>query len=111
LVANNKNLFAMIKADLVSQLSLKTGVERKVVQIILESFMDTVKNSLEKGENVYLREFGTFAVKTKAAKKARNIVKHEDGYITTTITVPAHVVPAFKPAKKFINRVKESNQI
>ena len=50
-------------------------------------------------------------MKKKASKKARNIMKHEDGYITTTITVPAHVVPAFKPAKKFIKRVKENNQI
>jgi len=111
LVANNKNLFAMIKADLVSQLCLRTGVERRVVQSIVEGFMDTIKSSLEKGDNVYLREFGTFSVKKKAAKKARNIMKHEDGYITTTITVPAHVVPAFKPAKKFIKRVKENNQI
>ena len=101
----------MIKAELVSQLCLKTGVERKAVQSIVESFMDAVKTSLEKGENVYLREFGTFSIKHKAAKKARNIVRHNDGYITTTITVPAHVVPAFKPAKKFINRVKKNNQI
>ena len=101
----------MIKADLVSQLSRETGVERKVVQVILESFMDTVKTSLEKGENVYLREFGTFGIKKKASKKARNIVKSDDGYITTTITIPAHVVPSFKPAKKFINRVKKNNQI
>tara|TARA_Y100001968_G_C19334530_1_gene706107 strand:+ start:25 stop:360 length:336 start_codon:yes stop_codon:yes gene_type:complete len=110
LVANNKNLFAMIKADLVSQLCLRTGVERKVVQTVVEGFMDTVKKSLEKGENVYLREFGTFSIKKKAEKKARNIVKHNDAYITTTITVPAHVVPAFKPAKKFIKRVKDNNQ-
>ena len=66
----------MIKADLVSELSLKTGVERKVILTVLESFMETVKGSLEKGENVYLREFGTFAVKKKASKKARNIIKH-----------------------------------
>ena len=108
---NNKNLFVMIKADLVAQMSLKTGVEKKVIYSILETFMDTVKTSLEKGENVYLREFGTFAVKKKASKKARNIVKHNDGYVTTTITVPAHVVPSFKPAKKFINRVKDNNRI
>ena len=101
----------MIKADLVSELSLKTGVERKVILTVLESFMETVKGSLEKGENVYLREFGTFAIKQKASKKARNITKHNGGYVTTTITVPAHVVPSFKPAKKFINRVKENNQI
>ena len=101
----------MIKADLVSELSLKTGVERKVILTVLESFMETVKGSLEKGENVYLREFGTFAIKKKASKKARNIIKHNGGYVTTTITVPAHFVPSFKPAKKFINRVKENNQI
>ena len=101
----------MIKADLVSQLSLKTGVERKIIHFVLEAFMETVKGSLEKGENVYLREFGTFAIKKKATKKARNIVKYNDGYVTTTITVPAHVVPSFKPAKKFINRVKDNNRI
>ena len=101
----------MIKADLVNQVSLKTGVERKAVHMVLETFMDTVKLSLERGDNVYLREFGTFSVKKKAAKKARNIVKHNDGYVTTTITVPARMVPNFKPAKKFINRVKNNNQI
>ena len=100
----------MIKADLVNQVSLKTGVERKAVHMVLETFMDAVKLSLERGENVYLREFGTFAVKKKASKKARNIVKHNDGYVTTTITVPARIVPSFKPAKKFINRVKNNNQ-
>ena len=101
----------MIKAELVNKLSVKTGVERKVISAVIETFMETVKISLEKGENVYLREFGTFAIKQKAAKKARNIVKTSDGYVTTTITVPAHTVPSFKPAKKFIDRVKKNNQI
>ena len=101
----------MIKADLVNQVSLKTGVERKAVHMVLETFMDTVKLSLERGDNGYLREFGTFSVKKKAAKKARNIVKHNDGYVTTTITVPARMVPSFKPAKKFINRVKQNNHV
>jgi DNA-binding protein HU-beta len=101
----------MIKAELVNKLSVKTGVERKVISAVIETFMETVKISLEKGENVYLREFGTFAIKEKAAKKARNIVKTTDGYVTTTITVPAHTVPSFKPAKKFIERVKKNNQI
>ena len=100
----------MIKADLVGKVALKTGVERKVVHTILEVMMDTVKKSLEKGDNVYLREFGTFAIKKKAEKKARNIVKQNGEYVTTTITVPAHVVPSFKPAKKFIQRVKNNNQ-
>ncbi len=101
----------MIKAELVNKLAVKTGVERKVISAVVEMFMDTIKNSLEKGENVYLREFGTFAIKKKASKKARNIVKKDDGYVTTTITVPAHTVPSFKPAKKFIDRVKKNNQI
>jgi len=101
----------MIKADLVNQLSLKTGIERKAVYAVLETFMDQVKLSLEQGENVYLREFGTFAIKKKASKKARNIVKQNGTYVTTTITVPAHVVPSFKPAKKFISRVKNNNRI
>ena len=101
----------MIKADVISKLSTTTGVERKVVSVVVENFMDVVKNALEDGENVYLREFGTFALKRKAEKKARNIVKNEDGYITTTITVPAHTIPSFKPAKKFIDRVKQNNQI
>lgn len=101
----------MIKAELVNKLAVKTGVERKVISAVVEMFMDTIKNSLEKGENVYLREFGTFALKKKASKKARNIVKKDDGYVTTTITVPAHTIPSFKPAKKFIDRVKKNNQI
>jgi len=101
----------MVKADLVNKLSIKTGVERKVVSAVIEMFMDTVKQSLEQGDNVYLREFGTFAIKSKAAKKARNIVKSNEGYITTTINIPAHVVPSFKPSKKFIDRVKKNNQI
>ena len=101
----------MIKVNLINQLSVRTGVERKVVSTIIETFMDTVKLSLEKGENVYLREFGTFAIKKRAEKKARNIIKNNDGYITTTIKIPAHMVPHFKPAKKFINRVKKNNQI
>ena len=101
----------MIKADLVAKISTKTGVERKAVSAVLESCMDMVKKSLENGENVYLREFGTFSLKRKAEKKARNIIKSRDGYITTTITVPAHTIPSFKPAKKFINRVKQNNQL
>jgi len=110
-LAANNEFFVMIKADVIHKLSVKTGVERKAVSAVLETLMETIKSSLERGENVYLREFGTFALKGKAEKKARNIVKTNDGYITTTITVPAHVVPSFKPAKKFIDRVKKNNQV
>jgi len=103
----------MIKADLVIQLAKETGVERKAVSVILERFMENVKSSLENGDNVYLREFGTFLLKSKAEKKARNITKDKQTgeYITTTIVVPAHIVPSFKPSKKFINRVKNNNQV
>ena len=103
----------MIKADLVIKLAKETGVERKAVRVVLERFMENVKSSLQSGDNVYLREFGTFFIKQKAEKKARNISKDKETgeYITTTIVVPAHVVPAFKPSKKFIKRVKNNNQI
>ena len=101
----------MTKADLISEITEKTGVEKIAVQATVESLMTSIIDAMESGENVYLREFGTFSIKKKASKKARNIMKHKDGYITTTINVPAHVVPAFKPAKKFIKRVKENNQI
>ncbi|MBP9987569.1 MAG: integration host factor subunit beta, partial [Bacteroidales bacterium] len=76
--------------------------EKVVVLNVVESFMDNVKESLEKGKNVYLRGFGSFIVKERAQKAARNISKNE------TITIPAHKIPAFKPAKTFVEQVKES---
>ena len=102
---NKKNLFVMIKADLVNKLSMKTGVERKVVSVVVESFMDTVKNSLERGENVYLRGFGSFIIKTRAEKTGRNISRN------VAVKIPAHNIPAFKPAKVFINGVKSKVEV
>ena len=90
----------MIKADLVNQVSLKTGVERKAVYAVLETFMATVKSSLEKGENVYLRGFGSFIIKTRAAKTGRNISKN------VAVQIPAHNIPSFKPSKTFLQGVK-----
>ncbi|MFA7116615.1 MAG: HU family DNA-binding protein [Bacteroidales bacterium] len=90
----------MTKADIVSEVSKATGMEKIAVQNVVESFMDTVKNSLAKNENVYLRGFGSFIVKKRAKKTARNISKN------TTIVIPEHNIPAFKPAKVFINKVK-----
>lgn len=90
----------MTKADIVNEISKSTGIEKVVVLETIEKFMETVKDSLGKGENVYLRGFGSFIVKERAQKTARNISKK------TTIIIPAHNIPAFKPAKTFMNEVK-----
>ncbi len=90
----------MTKADIVNEISKSTGIEKVVVLETIEKFMETVKDSLGKGENVYLRGFGSFIVKQRAQKTARNISKK------TTIIIPAHNIPAFKPAKTFMNEVK-----
>ncbi len=90
----------MTKADLVSKISDKLGIEKGDVQATVESFMNEVKSSLEGGDNVYLRGFGSFIVKTRAEKTGRNISKN------TTIKIPAHNIPAFKPAKVFVESVK-----
>lgn len=91
----------MTKADLVSKISDKLGLEKGDVQATVESFMEEVKNSLETGNNVYLRGFGSFIIKKRAEKTGRNISKN------TTIKIPAHNIPAFKPAKVFVEGVKK----
>ena len=90
----------MTKADIVNEISKSTGVEKAQVQQIVESFMESIKDSLTANKNVYLRGFGSFIVKRSAEKVARNISKN------TTITIPAHNIPAFKPAKSFAGKVK-----
>ena len=90
----------MTKAVIVNEISKSTGIEKAVVLETIEKFMETVKDSLSKGENVYLRGFGSFIIKQRAQKTARNISKE------TTIIIPAHNIPAFKPAKVFMNEVK-----
>ena len=90
----------MTKADIVSEIAKKTGVEKTQIQTIVEAFMEEVKESLVKEENVYLRGFGSFIIKKRAEKVARNISKN------TTITIPAHNIPAFKPAKSFVSKIK-----
>ena len=90
----------MTKADIVSEIAKKTGVEKTQIQTIVEAFMEEVKESLSKEENVYLRGFGSFIIKKRAQKVARNISKN------TTITIPAHNIPAFKPAKTFVAKIK-----
>ncbi|MBR6759084.1 MAG: HU family DNA-binding protein [Alistipes sp.] len=90
----------MTKADIVNEIAKSTGVEKVLVQTIVEAFMDNVRNSLIENENVYLRGFGSFIIKKRATKVARNISKN------TTITIPEHNIPAFKPAKSFVAKVK-----
>jgi DNA-binding protein HU-beta len=90
----------MTKADIVSNISDQLGIDRADVQATVEKFMKEVKGSLEKGENVYLRGFGSFIIKTRAEKTGRNISKN------IAIKIPAHNIPAFKPAKIFVKGVK-----
>lgn len=91
----------MTKADIVNEISKKTGVDKATVLTTVEAFMETVKDSLiEKEENVYLRGFGSFILKRRAKKTGRNISKN------TTIIIDAHNIPAFKPAKSFMDAVK-----
>lgn len=95
----------MTKAEIVNEIAEKTGVEKVAVQAAVETFMKVVKNSLAKGDNVYLRGFGSFVVKRRAEKTGRNISKN------TTVIIPAHNVPAFKPAKTFVERVKKNVKV
>ena len=91
----------MTKAEIVNEIAKKTGIEKSVVLTTVESFMDVVKTSLSNQEPVYLRGFGSFIVKKRAQKTARNISKN------TTIIIPEHNIPAFKPAKTFNLSVKK----
>lgn len=91
----------MTKADIVKEISSKTGIEKNIVLATVESFMETVKESLVNEENVYLRGFGSFILKKRATKTARNISKN------TTIIIPEHNIPAFKPAKTFSLSIKK----
>lgn len=90
----------MTKADIVSKISEKSGMEKADVLAAVEAFMDEVKTALETGNNVYLRGFGSFIIKERAEKTGRNISKN------TSIKIPAHNIPAFKPAKVFVESVK-----
>jgi len=90
----------MTKAEIVSKISEKTGIERLIALAVVETFMNEVKDSISDNESVFLRGFGTFKPKKRAKKTGRNIKKN------TTIIIPEHFIPAFKPAKVFMERVK-----
>ena len=91
----------MTKADIVNEINKNTGIDKVTVLNTIEAFMATVKETMSNGENVYLRGFGSFVVKKRAQKTARNISKN------TTIVVPEHNIPAFKPAKEFAANIKK----
>lgn len=95
----------MRKADLIAEISEKTGIAKVDVLVTLESFFKEVKESLESGENVYVRGFGSFVIKKRARKIGRNIKKN------VAIEIPEHYIPSFKPAKIFVDMVKDSNKL
>ena len=99
-----KNERIMTKSDVVNQIAKDTGIDKVIVQETLEAFLETVKDSMVDGKNIYLRGFGSFIIKKRAKKTARNISKN------TTIIIPEHYIPYFKPAKSFITEVKEKNR-
>ena len=92
----------MTKAEIVNEVAKQTGMDKTEIQKVIESFMECIKDSLAKGNPVYLRGFGRFIIKHRAEKAARNITQK------TTMTIPAHDIPAFKPAKVFVASVKEN---
>ncbi|MBI2259245.1 MAG: integration host factor subunit beta [Flavobacteriia bacterium] len=95
----------MTKADIVARIASETGLDRTEVLKTVETFMTTVKSSMAKGDNVYLRGFGSFIVKKRAEKTGRNISKK------TTIVIPAHNIPAFKPSKEFVEEIKSNVKV
>ena len=102
----NKQLeeYNMTKAEIIAEISNKTGLEKVDVQETVEAFFKVVKGAMVGGENVYVRGFGSFVVKKRAKKTARNISKN------TAIIIPEHFVPSFKPAKVFVEKVKNGNK-
>ena len=92
----------MTKAEIVAEIAQRTGLEKVNIQATVETFMEVIKDSLGQGNNVYLRGFGSFIIKRRAEKTGRNISKN------TTVIIPAHNIPSFKPSKTFMNEIKTS---
>ncbi|MFT4833841.1 MAG: DNA-binding protein HU-beta [Marinoscillum sp.] len=95
----------MTKADVITEIADKTGIDKADVQVAVEAFFTVVKNSMAEGENIYVRGFGSFVNKKRAQKIARNISKN------TAIVIEEHHVPSFKPSKIFIEKIKSSTKI
>lgn len=99
------NTSTMTKSEIVALVSQKTGIDKTTLLIAIEAYIETIKNKLEEGDNVFLRGFGTFALKKRATKTGRNISKN------TTIIIPEHSIPFFYPSKDFMNLVKDTKDI
>lgn len=95
----------MTKAEVINEISEKTGIDKTDVQITVEAFFSVVKNSMAEGENIYVRGFGSFVNKKRAKKIARNISKN------TAIVIDEHYIPSFKPSKVFVEKIKNSKKI
>lgn len=95
----------MTKADIINEISEKTGIDKTDVQTTVEAFFSVIKKSMSEGENIYVRGFGSFVNKKRAKKIARNISKN------TAIVIEEHFVPSFKPSKMFTEKIKKSTKI
>jgi DNA-binding protein HU-beta len=95
----------MTKAEIITEISTKTGIDKLQVQESVESFFKVVKNNMIEGKNVYFRGFGSFILKKRAKKIARNISKN------TAMVIDEHYIPAFKPAKSFTEKIKKSDAV
>lgn len=93
----------MRKSDLINNISDKTGIPKVDVLVTVETLIKEIKENISKGENIYIRGFGSFITKKRAAKIGRNIKKN------IAVNIPEHYIPAFKPSKEFVNEVKQVN--
>ena len=93
----------MRKSDLINNISEKTGIPKVDVLVTVETLIKEIKENISKGENIYIRGFGSFITKKRAAKIGRNIKKK------IAVNIPEHYIPAFKPSKEFVNEVKQVN--
>ena len=99
------NFIKVTKAEVISEIAEKTGIDKADVSTTVEAFFTVVKNSMAKGENIYVRGFGSFVNKKRAKKTARNISKN------TAMVIDEHFVPSFKPAKVFVEKIKTSEKL
>lgn len=95
----------MTKADIISEIAEKTGIDKADVSVTVEAFFSVVKNSMAEGENIYVRGFGSFVNKKRARKIARNISKN------TAMVIDEHYIPSFKPSKVFVEKIKKSHKV
>jgi len=95
----------MTKADIISQISEQTGIDKSDVSTAMEAFFSVIKNNMAEGENIYVRGFGSFVNKRRAKKVARNISKN------TAIIIDEHYIPSFKPSKVFVEKIKKSDRV